>query len=107
MVELTHIMEESFIVAVKANVDIVKKIMVIDGEMHSDIKAFMIDNGSNQEDIWGINLLPDNYGTADFIVFDSMINTRPRQGNPSRNVEDVNIREKITQIVESIVIDDR
>lgn len=56
-------------------------------------------NGSRQEDLWGINLHPDKYGTDEFIEFDSMINIRPRQQNPSREVLDRAIREQITKIV--------
>ena len=92
---------------VKANVDVAKNIMVADAELHADIEQFMLDNGSRQEDLWGINLYPDQFGTPDFIEFDSMINIRPQQGNRSRYVEDDGIRGQIEKIVsEAITIGD-
>ena len=84
---------------VKADVDLARSILVVDMDMHADGEAFLLDNGSKQEDLWGINLHPDNYGTDEFIEFDSMINIRPRQQNPSRDILDNSIREKIIKIV--------
>jgi hypothetical protein len=62
------------------------------------MEAFLLENGSEQENLWGINLYPDMDG-EDFIEFDSMINIRPRQGNRSRGVEDVNVRNRIIEII--------
>ena len=53
----------------------------------------------------GINLHPYEYGTQDFVEFDSMINLKPRCGNRSRYVEDEKIREKIIKIVSDVIID--
>ena len=91
---------------IKADVDVRQMLIVVDAELHSDIEQFMLDNGSMQEDLWGINIYPAKYGTPDFIEFDSMINIRPRQGNRSRYVEDSSIRDKIINIINEAVIDD-
>lgn len=88
---------------VKAVVDVGSGVMVVDAEMHADEESMLLDLGSRQEDLWGINLYPDLHGTADFIEFDSMINVRPRQGNRSRSVEDPAAREAITKVVERLV----
>jgi hypothetical protein len=88
---------------VKADVDVARDIVVVDAELHADIEAFMLKNGSKQNDLWGINLHPDNFGTDDFIEFDSMINIRPRQGNRSRYVEDAPARAKIKEIIAEVV----
>ena len=61
--------------------------------------------GSSQTDLWGINLYPEDFGTDDFIEFDSMINIRPRQRNRSRDVEDEALRKEIIRIVTEKVID--
>lgn len=67
---------------VKAVVDIDRKIMVIDAEMHSDQESLLLDNNSAQENLWGINLYPEfSTDAPEFIEFDSMINIRPWQGN--------------------------
>ena len=83
---------------VKAVVDVKYNILILDAELHADMEADLLENGSEQENLWGINLYPDMEG-EDFIEFDSMINIRPRQGNRSRGVEDINIQNKIISIV--------
>ena len=76
--------------------------MTIGGELHADEEALLLDQGSRQQDLWGINLYPDKSGD-DFIEFDSMINLRPGQGNRSRDVQDPAIRQKIKDIVNQLV----
>ncbi len=88
---------------VKAVVDVVRGIIAIDAELHSDEEAALLDDGSRQSDLWGINLYPADYGSEGWIEFDSMINVRPGQGNRSRSVEDPAVRERITQIVDASV----
>lgn len=88
---------------VKADVDVSKKIMIVDMAMHYDGEAYLLENGSNQKDLWGINLHPEDYGTDDFVEFDSMINIRPSGGNPSRDVLDKDTRQQIRDIVNGVV----
>lgn len=88
---------------VKGVVDIKKGMMVIDAAMHADLEKYLLDYGSNQDDLWGINLYPDQKN-EDFIEFDSMINIRPRLNNFSRGVEDEKIRKQIIDIVNKLVI---
>ncbi len=88
---------------VKADVDVAKDILVVDMGMHAEGEAFLLQRGSQQKDLWGINLHPTDYGTDEFIEFDSMINIRPNQGNSSKDVLDPVIRQKIIDIVARIV----
>ena len=88
---------------VKAAVDVANRSMAIGGLMHADEEAVLLDLGSRQRDLWGINLYPDQHGTDDFIEFDSMINLRPGQGNRSRSVDDPAIRAEIEAIVRGLV----
>ena len=88
---------------VKAVVDIEKEIMAVDAGLHADEEALLIENGSSNSNLWGINLYPGLYGNDDFIEFDSMINIRPIQGNKTRSVEDLSIRKKIIAIVNKLV----
>ena len=83
---------------VKAVVDVKKEIMAVDASMHADEESFLLQNGSQQDDLWGINLYPEYYGKVKFLEFDSMINIRPRQGNRSRGVENEEIRNKIARL---------
>ena len=87
---------------VKAAVDVGKGVMVVDAELHSDQEAFLLDQGSRQSDLWGVNLYPGLSG-PDFIESDSMINVRPAQGNRSRGVGDEALRAPFTTLVEGLV----
>ena len=88
---------------VKVVVDVERGIMVIAGELHADEEALLLDDGSTQASLWGINLYPAEHGTPGWIEFDSMINVRPRQGNRTRSVDDPEIRRTITTIVDRLV----
>lgn len=101
-VELTEIAKQQFGDMVKAVVDVEQGIMAIGGELHSDEEAVLLDQGSAQRHLWGINIYPDK-PLDEWIEFDSMINVRPSAGNRSRNVESSEIREAITKIVNRLV----
>jgi hypothetical protein len=90
--ELSVMAENMFDPMVKGVVDISKQILVLDAGLHSDEEFYLLEQGSKQSDLWGINLWPGSYGTEEFIEFDSMINLRPSQNNRSRGVEDPDIR---------------
>ena len=89
---------------VKAVVDIEGGIMAVGGELHADEEAALIDDGSQQSNLWGINLYPE-MGEPDWIEFDSMINVRPSQGNRSRDVENESTRSAIRTVVSRLVTD--
>jgi hypothetical protein len=103
VVELHEMAEKMYGTLIKADIDISKAVLLVDMEMHADGEAYLLENGSQQADLWGINLHPDKFGTDDFIEFDSMINIRPRQNNPSRDVLDENVRKRIQEIITGIV----
>jgi hypothetical protein len=88
---------------VKAVVDVERGVMAIGAELHADEEAELLDAGSAQPDLWGINLHPHAYGGDGWIEFDSMINVRPRQDNQTRGVEDANRRQAITEVVDRLV----
>jgi hypothetical protein len=87
---------------VKAVVDTQKEIIALDAELHADEEAILLENGSKQENLWGINLYPE-LKSSDWIEFDSMINLRPSSGNRSRGVDSPKIKEKIISIVNKLV----
>jgi hypothetical protein len=97
--ELQKLAENMYGNLVKAVVDLRQGILVLDAEMHADEEEYLLEKGSLQSDLWGINLYPDKFGADDFIEFDSMINIRPRQQNMSRGIEDESIRLKIIDLI--------
>lgn len=96
--EIKMMAENLFGDMVKAVVDVEREILAVDAELHSDLEVLLLDNGSKQKNLWGINIYPEQDGD-DFVEFDSMINIRPRQGNKIRGVEDKALRSKIISIV--------
>lgn len=96
--ELVRISDYYFGDMTKGVVDVEKEIVAIDAELHADLETLLLEKGSKQEQLWGINLYPDEEG-EDFIEFDSLINIRPKQNNRGRGVNDPAIREKIREIV--------
>ena len=84
---------------VKGVVDIANRLLVVGAGLHSDEELFLLQKGSMQADLWGINLWPESFGMDGFVEFDSMINIRPWQNNRSRSVEDQKIQQLICGIV--------
>lgn len=101
--ELAAMAREQFGGWIKAVTDIKQGVMAIGGELHADMEAILLAQGSQQEDVWGINIYPGQQG-EDWIEFNSMINVRPAQGNRSRGVENPEIREKIIRMVREWIV---
>ncbi|HVT40639.1 MAG TPA: DUF5674 family protein [Gemmatimonadaceae bacterium] len=101
--ELHALAEAGFGDMVKAVVDVGRGLMAIDAELHSDEEAALLDDGSAQTDLWGINLYPAETGDA-WIEFDSMINVRPARGNRSRGVDDEALGASIRRVVNTLVL---
>lgn len=102
--ELASLAKQQFGDMVKAVVDVARQVIAIGSELHSDEEAALLDEGSWQADLWGINLYP-NEARAEWIEFDSMINVRPSQGNRSRDVEDPRLRDSIRRIVDALIVE--
>ena len=102
LADVRELAERGFGDMVKASVDVSRGLMAIGGELHSDEEALLLDDGSKQSDIWGINIYPDEPGDG-WIEFDSMINVRPAQGNRSRSVDDAAIQANIRGVVEALI----
>jgi hypothetical protein len=100
--ELRSLARAQFGEMVKAVVDVQQGIMAIGGELHADEEAVLLDEGSRQSDLWGINLYPDA-AAAERVEFDSMINVRPAQGNRSRSVQDPALQVRIRDVVNRLV----
>jgi len=102
LADLDVIAKAQFGDLVKAVVDVERGVMAIGGELHSDEEAMLLEDGSNQRHLWGVNLYPAVTGD-DWIEFDSMINIRPSQGNRSRSVDDIETRGLIIALVGRLV----
>ncbi len=100
--EIKELARQTFGDMVKVVVDVERKIMAAGGEMHADCEQVLLDDGSKQENLWGANIYPDSVGD-DFIEYQSLINIRPKVGNRSMNIEDAIVRDKVKQVINSLV----
>lgn len=102
--ELQKLAESQFGELIKVVLDVEKEIMAIAGELHADEEVALMEKGSKRENIWGINFYPKK-PKEEWIEFDSIINIKPSYGNRSRNVENPDIRKKIKEIINKLVVE--
>ena len=79
---------------IKFVVDVDKRILAGGSERHVDGEQKLLVQGSKQEYLWGGGI---DWETKE-IDYNSMINVRPNQGNPSRDVLSEPIRKQIDSI---------
>ena len=84
---------------IKLAVDVKKGILAGGGELHADCEAVLLERGSLQEDIWGADWLPKSKE----VRFGSLINIRPKQNNPSMEIQDKKLRSQIETIVRTLL----
>lgn len=101
--KLRTLAQNTFGDMIKCVADIRLGLLALDADLHADLEQMLLKNGSAQENLWGFNLWVEEAG-EDFIEYDSLINIRSWQGNPSRDVLDPEVRGKIRQIVEQFII---
>ena len=104
LAELAELAADRYGDLVKAVVDIDRGVMAVGEGMHADEEAGLLEDGSRQAALWGINLYPTEYGSAGWLEFDSLINLRPQQENRSRSVDDPGTRARIIEIVNRLVV---
>jgi hypothetical protein len=100
--ELEELAKEFYVEMVKGVADIEKEIIALGGEWHMDANNILIEDRSNQEDLWGFNIYVDK-PKEERLEFNSLINIRPRQGNKSMEIENEEIKRKILEIVNNLV----
>lgn len=84
---------------IKLAVDIQRGVLAGGGIMHADCESALLADGSQQEDIWGADWNP----AAQQITFEALINIRPRQNNPSMEILDAAIRDRVTEITRHLL----
>jgi hypothetical protein len=84
---------------IKIVVDIRRRILAGGGEMHSDCESVLLDDGSEQDDLWGANWFP----AEQRIAFESLINIRPRLGNRNILIQNEEIRKPVESITREIL----
>jgi RES domain-containing protein len=87
-------MSQTLVTYIKLAVDIRLGILAGGGVMHVDCESVLLEQGSQQADVWGADWNP----TSQQVTFESLINIRPAQNNPSLEVLDPEIKERIQEI---------
>jgi len=86
---------------IKIVVDIRRRYLSGGGEMHADCESVLLEDGSEQDDLWGANWYP----TEQRIEFESLINIRPRLGNRNILIQDEDLRKKVESVTREILGD--
>jgi hypothetical protein len=84
---------------IKVAVDIRKEVLAGGGEMHSDCEQVLLENGSEQDDVWGANWYPHNQE----VEFEALINIRPALGNRGIVIQSEEIRQKVEKVTRNIL----
>ncbi|MDO8518356.1 MAG: DUF5674 family protein [bacterium] len=101
--ELQEIAKEFYSPMLKGAVDVEKEIVAFGGEYHMDANNLLIEQGSEQKNIWGFNIYVDNPRDS-WIEYTALINIRPVNKNPDMEIEDADLRARMKEIIESKII---
>ena len=93
-------MAEDFDGYIKLVIDVEKEIVAGGGMRHFEAEQKLLQQGSKQTDLWGGGL---DWETKE-IDYNSIINLRPRQNNPSRDILSLTIRTKFDKIVNKLLL---
>lgn len=89
---------------VKGVADLERGIIALGGEWHIDANNILIADGSEQKNLWGFNVYPQEKGEKS-IEYISLINIRPAQGNTAMELMDESLRKSIHTIVRQLIPD--
>ena len=92
-------MMEEYEGMIKIVADIRRRVLSGGGEMHADCESVLLEDGSEQDDLWGANWYPREQR----IEFESLLNIRPRLGNRGILIQDENIRKQVESVTREIL----
>lgn len=84
---------------IKVVVDIEREILCAGADRHVDEEKMLLDDGSKQNNLWGGGI--DT--STNEIDYNSMINLRPNQDNPSRDIMAKDVRLEFDKIVRNLI----
>ena len=67
--------------------------------MHADCEVVLLEDGSLQDDVWGADWIP----TTQQVRFEALMNIRPRLSNPSMEILDPAIRDRVARITQRLL----
>jgi hypothetical protein len=84
---------------IKIAVDVRRRVLAGGGALHADCKAVLLDDGSQQQDIWGADWNPGSQQLS----YKSLINIRPHLENRSLVIQDSGVRERVREIAQTLL----
>ena len=84
---------------IKFAVDVRRGVAAGGGEFHADCESVLLEYGCLQEDIWGVDYIPDR----NQFKFEAMINLMPSRNNPSLLIKDPEIRRRAETVLRSLL----
>lgn len=84
---------------IKLAVDIRREMLAGGGLLHADCEAMLLEDGSEQSHIWGASWLP----LTQEVIYESLINIRPRHNNRSLEIGDPTIRANVETTVRKLL----
>lgn len=82
---------------IKFVADLNRKIICAGGGLHADAKDVLVATGSSIRDLWGANYYPER-PPLERMVFRSMINIRPADGNTQQHIQSEAIRQEVRNL---------
>jgi hypothetical protein len=84
---------------IKVVVDVKRGILAGGSDRHFDDEQALLKDGSKQEDLWG-----GGYDSeTQELDYNSVINLRPNQANPSRDILSLEIRKRFDEIIDKLL----
>jgi hypothetical protein len=96
---LKKFLDNPFHEVIKFVVDIEKQIIAFGGELHSDAAEKLVEQGSDNRNLWGGNLR----FSENKIEYMSLINIKPTENSFSMDIENKDIIMKIDKVIEKLV----
>ena len=83
---------------IKLAVDVHRRVIAGGGALHADCEAALLEDGSQQADVWGADWIPAEQA----VRFGALINLRPRV-NPTMEIQDPEIRRRVEAIARKLL----
>ena len=100
--ELARLVRLYFEDMVKYVVDVRRSIVALGGELHADAEQVLLEDGSQQRDLWGANYYP-GAGPDGCIEYTALINIRPSQENRSMEITSAEVREQVRRLTFELI----
>lgn len=84
---------------IKIVVDVRQDLLAGGAEMHYECEDVLLEQGSEQDDLWGANWYP----ATQVIEYESLIYIRPRLNNRSMMIQIPEIRDKVEAVTRRIL----